>query len=102
MSGFARLQAEDRRLTILRTLAEDAGRRANEFILKRVLKAIGHDVSRDVLRAELAWLLEHRLIRIERLHDEAGAEFQIAVLTEDGEDVAGGRPHTGVARPVAR
>lgn len=100
--SMADVLAEDRRLVVLRGLAEDSGRRMNEYVLKRVLKYFGHDVSRDVVRADLAWLAEQRLIRIERLHDDAGAEMQIAHLTEDGEDVGGGRPHPGVARPAPR
>jgi len=100
--SFSALLAEDRRLVLLRSLAEDDGRRMNEFVLKRVLQHVGHAVSRDVLRGDLVWLDAQQLIRIERLPDGAGGEVQIACLTENGEDVGRGRPHPGVARPAAR
>lgn len=100
--SFENLLAEDRRLVVLRVLAGDADRRANENVLKRALKHVGHDVSRDRLRTDLAWLAGQLLIRIDRLPDGSGGEMQVAVVTEEGEDVAGGRTHPGVARPPAR
>jgi len=94
--------AQDRRLVILRALAEDDDRRVNEFVLKRMLAHVGHSVSRDVLRADIAWLQDQRLVALDRLPDGAGGETQVVRLTEDGEDVAGGRAHPGVARPAPR
>lgn len=97
MSRFAALLAEDRRLSILRALAEDHDYALNDFILKRALASLGHEVSRDMLRADLAWLKDQRLITIRELNDGA---VWVARATEDGIDVAGGRPHPGVARPA--
>lgn len=99
MSGFAAILAEDRRLVILRTLAEDHDYSVNDFVLKRALAQLGHDVSRDMLRADLKWLEDQRLVTLRRLDDGA---IWVATATEDGVDVSGGRPHPGVARPAPR
>lgn len=99
MSAFAHLLAEDRRLVILRTLAEDHDYSVNDFVLKRALASLGHDVSRDMLRGDLTWLKDQGLLRIRPMDDGA---IWVAIATEDGVDVAGGRPHPGVARPSPR
>lgn len=96
MSGFAKILAEDRRLTILKTLAEDHDYSVNDFVLKRALASLGHDVSRDLLRSDLAWLEDQRLITLSR---PDGDKIWVAMATEDGVDVSRGRPHHGVARP---
>lgn len=101
--SFKDLLTEDRRLVILRALAEDHGYRLNESVLKKVLAHIGHDVGRDIVRADMTWLEQHGLLQIERL--TAGAspgELWVAKLTEPGAEVARGRPHPGVARPSPR
>lgn len=99
MSDYLQLLAEDRRLTILRTLEQDADYSVNDFVLKRALEQLGHNVSRDMLRADLTWLGDQRLLRLRRLEDDA---IWVAIATEDGVDVARGRPHPGVARPSPR
>ena len=99
MSDYSRLLAEDRRLTILRALEQDADYSVNDFVLKRALEQLGHNVSRDMLRADLTWLDDQRLLRLRRLNDDA---IWVAIATEDGVDVARGRPHPGVARPSPR
>lgn len=99
MSDYLRLLAEDRRLTILRTLEQDADYSVNDFVLKRALEQLGHAVSRDVLRADLSWLKDQQLIRVREMDDGA---IWIATATEDGVDVARGRKHPGVARPAPR
>lgn len=99
MSGFHNILAEDRRLTILRALAEDHDYSINDFVMKRALAALGHDVSRDMLRADLKWLEDQRLVTLRRMDHDA---IWVATATEDGVDVAGGRPHPGVARPMPR
>jgi DNA-binding transcriptional ArsR family regulator len=97
MPDFAALLAEDRRLVILRALAEDHDYALNDGVLKRALTSLGHHVSRDMLRADLTWLKDHRLITLREL-DDGG--IWVATATEDGVDVARGRPHPGVARPM--
>lgn len=99
MSDYARLLAEDRRLTILRTLAQDHDYSVNDHILKRALAALGHGVSRDMLRGDLSWLHDQRLLTVTEID---GGAIWVATATEDGVDVAGGRPHPGVARPAPR
>lgn len=99
--SFADLLAEDRRLVILRALAEDHDYTLNDSTVKRVLEHFGHGVSRDMVRADLQWLADQRLLRLERIAAERG-ELWVAKLTEDGADVARGRPHPGVARPSPR
>ena len=97
--SFAALLAEDRRLVILRALKEDHDYSVNDYVLKRALASLGHDVSRDMLRGDLTWLKDQQLIRLREMDDGA---IWIATVTEDGVDVAGGRPHPGVARPAPR
>lgn len=102
MSRFATLLAEDRRLIILRALAEDHDYSLNDFILKRALASLGHEVSRDMLRGDLTWLKDQRLITLRELflHHPDDGGIWVARATEDGIDVARGRPHPGVARPA--
>lgn len=97
MPSFAALLAEDRRLVILRALAEDHDFALNDAVLKRALASLGHDVSRDMLRADLQWLADQRLVTLRELDHGA---IWVATATEDGVDVARGRPHPGVARPM--
>lgn len=99
MSDYLRLLAEDRRLTLLRTLEQDPDYSVNDFVLKRALEQLGHGVSRDVLRSEIRWLEEQRLVRV-KVMDDGG--IWIVTATEDGADVARGRRHEGVARPAPR
>jgi hypothetical protein len=94
-----RLLAEDRRLVILRALAEDHDAALNERVLRRVLASFGHAVGFDRLRGDLHWLADQALIRIEKLPAQDGGEdLWIAHGRDDGLDVARGRPHPGVAR----
>jgi hypothetical protein len=97
MSTLADQMAEDRRLILLRALAEASGMQLNETILKLAVNTFGHAAGRDMVRADLAWLEDQRLARIEKLDTASGA-FWVAFLTTDGEEVAQGRRHPGVAR----
>jgi Fe2+ or Zn2+ uptake regulation protein len=97
--SIAGLLAEDRRLVILRALAEDHDAALNERLLSRVLQRFGHDVSFDVLRGDLHWLADQGLIRIETLPgQDGGVDLWVAHARDDGLGVARGRPHPGVAR----
>lgn len=96
--SFAEQITEDIRLVILRALEEDAGYDLNESVLQSVLQELGHTVSRDRVRVELAWLKEQGLIQ---LKDVVGV--QVAKLTARGADVATGRATVpGVKRPRPR
>lgn len=89
------IQREDRRLVILRYLSEDDDYSLNDSMLDKCLAGIGHGVSRDVLRADLAWLAEQGLLTTE----EVGT-IVVATLTGRGDDVAKGRAVVpGIARP---
>ena len=89
---------EDRRLVTLRLLRGAPGYSANESVIHSGLDALGHRVARSVVRADLDWLQEHSLVRIEMVSDIA-----VATLTERGADVATGRATvTGVKRPSAK
>ncbi len=95
MNAFERLVNEDRRLVILRILTEDPGYRANAYVLRPALDAMGHTVSMDKLEGDLAWLSEQGLVRIERASD-----ITVATLTQRGADVALGRASVpGIKRP---
>ena len=87
----------DRRLVILRSLV-DVGGEANESILNDCLDAYGHRVSRDQVRAQLAWLQEQGVVTIERV-----GSYMVASLTGRGQDVAEGRCVVpGIKKPRAR
>ena len=98
MSGFAAVLAEDRRLIILRSLADVPGYHLNEQVLKLGLNAFGHHAGRDLVRADIQYLLDHDLVRVDRLPGQGG-ELWLVTLTAACEDVAKGRLHPGVARP---
>ncbi|KGE77660.1 hypothetical protein [Halomonas salina] len=93
--SFRDVTAADQRLIVLQTLEEDPGYSHNEGVLRSVLGTFGHQVSRDALRTELAWLAEQGLITV----SDAGS-VQVAKLTARGQDVATGAARVpGVARP---
>lgn len=95
MNTFTQHLEEDRRLTILVLLVDAAGYQANQFLLQSALDSLGHAVSMDRLRADLAWLAEQGLVTV-----GATAAVEIATLTARGLDVAQGRAvHPGVKRP---
>tara|TARA_B100000700_G_scaffold243999_1_gene272054 strand:- start:2473 stop:2769 length:297 start_codon:yes stop_codon:yes gene_type:complete len=93
--SYRKFAAADQRMVVLQALEEDPGYSHNEGVLRSVLCTFGHQVSRDGLRTELAWLAEQGLIT---LSDAGGV--QVAKLTSRGEDVAQGHARVpGVARP---
>lgn len=94
--SLAQIQAEDRRQLILRTL-EEGDFHAGEMVLKQVVEQFGHRPSREQIRADLNFLAQNNLVRIEKLPGESG-DFWVAHLLPDGGDVARGRAFPGVAR----
>jgi len=93
--SYAKLLEEDRRLSILRLLAESNDYKANEYLLQSALDGVGHAVSGDRLRADLAWLAEQGLVELGTV-----ADVKVPKLTQRGLDVAQGRAsHPGVKRP---
>ena len=86
---------EDRLLEILLFLSVTHGYGASHHLLLTAIDHVGHVVSMDVLKADLAWLCEHGLIET-----TAEGDSLIARLNQRGLDVADGRStHPGVKRP---
>jgi DNA-binding transcriptional ArsR family regulator len=97
MTTFLERLAEDRRLVILRLLAE-ANSEANESLLALALSDYGHRVSRDQTRTDLAWLREQGLVEIEDL-----GGLMIARLTQRGFEASSGIITVpGVRRPTPK
>ena len=93
--AFHQYEQEDRRLVILRLLAEDADYRINSSLIQRGLDMYAHAISRDALHTELHWLQEQGLVTLESLNS-----VLIVTLSHRGLDVAQGRAVVpGVKRP---
>ena len=93
--SFKNLLTEDRRLVILRFLAEDPSYRLNTSVLRTALDAFGHSVSRDQVETDVAWLAEQGLVSVEPV-----GPVRVATLTGRGVDVATGKAVVpGVKRP---
>lgn len=85
----------DRLLVLIQTLVKCGDFTANEVILLAALAELGHRVSRDSLRTDLAWLEEQGLL----LAQQPGGVW-VVTLTSRGYDVAHGVARVpGVARP---
>ena len=94
---FSTHLTEDRRLVVLRVLAESSGYTANEYIIKQMLEQFGHVVSSDRVRTDLAWMHEQQLLTVSQV-----AVVHIARITARGQVVAAGRTVVpGVKRPHA-
>ena len=97
MTDFAAFVAEDRRLVILRVLANMPAYRSNSLLLTTLLGKWGHEPSADQVKGDLAWLQEQGLVKV----DDAEGVY-VATLTTRGADVAAGRSVVpGVKRPGA-
>ncbi|MEZ5648640.1 MAG: ArsR family transcriptional regulator [Alphaproteobacteria bacterium] len=96
MNTFAIALQEDRRLVILRFLEGAAKYALNDSLLQTALETLGHIVSRDTVRSDIAWLAEQGLVTV----DHSLIEVHVARLTARGKDVATGRADVpGVKRP---
>lgn len=92
---FQKFAEEDRRLVILRHLAEDQDYTVNSSILQSALEVWGHSVSRDRLHADIAWLKEQGLVT----YDEVSSVY-VTKITQRGLDIAQGKASApGVKRP---
>ena len=100
MSTTGNVITKNRRLAILRFLAEGADYSHNTSVLQSALAQIGHGVSRDVVEADAAWLDEQELATIDRVE---GLPVTVLRITGRGLDVARGfAVHPGVDRPLPR
>lgn len=100
MNNVQDIFTKNRRLAILRFLAEDQDYSLNTSVLQSALAAIGHGVSRDVVEADAAWLAEQGLATMERLDNLPVTVLRISAR---GVDVARGvTSHPGVDRPLPR
>lgn len=92
--SYAQIVTEDIRRKLLEVLEQDPDFSHNEGILQHALAMVGHHISGDRLRSELAWLAEQGLVSVKNV-----AGVQVAKLTNRGEDVALKRTTVpGVAR----
>lgn len=95
MSEFTKLLSADRRLVILKLLAQSDDYSANQYLLHAAMPGFGHSISEDTVRVELDWLAEQGLVTTETI-----GGIVVAKLTGRGEDVQAGRARvTGVKRP---
>lgn len=89
-----RIFSEDRRLRLLQWLSKVPAYTANQAVLLDLLVLVGHVVSHDKLRADLAWLAEQGLI------DLQDGSLYVARLIDRGHDAARGNAVIpGVRRP---
>jgi DNA-binding PadR family transcriptional regulator len=97
--SLADIMRADRRLVILRILAEAPQYELNDSVVATGLASMGHSVSRDLVATELDWLDEQGLVTIERV-EAARKTILVIQLTPRGHDVQAGRTIvTGVAKP---
>ncbi len=91
---------QDRRLVILRLLAEDRAGSLNERVLQKALVAYGHNLNDVELRAELQFLATELAIGIEKIAD---GKLWVAYLVRRGEQHLERQDIIdGVARPSRR
>ncbi len=93
--SYADHLAADRRLCILRALADVPEYEANSSVLQMALSDYAHNVSRDLVHTDIAWLVEQGLACSRDI-----ATVKVITLTQRGIDVAKGRAVIpGVKRP---
>ncbi|KAF1009073.1 MAG: hypothetical protein GAK28_00706 [Luteibacter sp.] len=101
MKTFADKIREDRRLVMLRLLAEQPGYRMNSSVLHAGLHHLAVHATRDDVATDLCWLKEQGLVVLDDVPEAPG--LRIAALTGRGSDVVGGLSTVpGVSRPTAR
>jgi hypothetical protein len=96
MSAYQSYVREQRRLVILRLLAEQSAYKSNSSVLHASVDRLGISSSRDDVRTDMTWLAEQGLLRL----DEPAEGVYVGVLSERGLDVAQDKTHVpGVAKP---
>ena len=95
MTHYRDLIAADRRLVMLRAMAEVPDYALRETVLIRLLEGERLALGQTELREEFTWLADRGLITVE-YHDD----IQVGRITPRGLDAAAGRVAVdGVARP---
>jgi hypothetical protein len=93
---FAQLQAEHRRLAILRFLDAAPGMSLNGSVVHSALESAFFICTQDQVASDLTWLGEQLLVDVEFVGD-----VPVATITRRGQDVAAGRAQQpGVAREL--
>ncbi|KJZ07796.1 hypothetical protein TW85_24685 [Marinomonas sp. S3726] len=93
--ALAEFEKKERRLVILRLLAEDTDYRAPSSLIERGLEMYALSTSRDNLHTELFWLKEQGLVTLDEI-----ATVYVVTLTQRGLDVTKGLATVpGVKRP---
>ena len=101
--SLADRMAEGRRGVILDLLHRDPGYRQSDDTLRISIRVLGRgSVLTSVVQADLLWLEQHGLVRIEREPIGDGTDAWVGILTRTGREVAEGAPHPGVTRPDPR
>ena len=96
LSRYAELLEQQRRLVILRALAEAASYSANTSLLADVVDHLGVPSSRAQVEGAVSWLAELGLVTCREI-----ATVRIVQITERGLDVAAGRAVVpGIKRPA--
>ena len=97
--AVADIVREQRRLAILQLLGTQPERKANDAVLSAALAEVGIAAGRHLVRDELEWLEDRRLVRVAVTHSGGGG-YVVGTLRERGAEVAAGRSaEPGVARP---
>lgn len=92
---FTTFESSHRRRDILAALLASRDYSCNEGLLRTLLRSQGYLVSGSLLRADLTWLADQKLLRLREI-----GEVTIATLIERGRDVAEGAEQIeGVERP---
>lgn len=97
--NYAQTLTAERRLVLLRILHELPQYTANSSTLTTLLEHWAHRPSRVEVKADLRWLEDRGLVKLEEI---AGGDVLIVKLEARGEEVATGRiTIEGVKRPGA-
>jgi len=93
---FGKYLTEGRRLVILRLLSQAPEYELSDAMIQELLDRFGHNVSRDRVRTDLAWLAEQGLVTT----IDVAEHVVTATVTRLGFDCAAGRHVVpGVKRP---
>jgi hypothetical protein len=99
-TSFKEHLAKSRRLAMLR-LMRDGGGSANESVLHSAVIQLGFPTTtREEIRADMEWLQERRLVKVDQFAKPSGGVILISAITAAGVDASHcrGEPIEGLAR----